>query len=127
MMLVQMNPAVVLGQMNPDFVPGMSALDCLHRGGYFFFLQSSVSVFRSDVFECVESGLFSSYFFSWPFFSESWLSQNPWKVDQIHEFTSIAPNRYRLKNFSAGMVRRRKKKNGDSRITFKKIEKYISD
>lgn len=67
MMLVQMNPAVVLGQMNPDFVPGMSALDRLHQGG-FFFLQSSVSVFRSDVFECVESGLFGSYFFPGHFF-----------------------------------------------------------
>lgn len=36
MMLVQMNPAVVLGQMNPDFVPGTSALDRLHQGGFFF-------------------------------------------------------------------------------------------
>lgn len=127
MMLVQMNPAVVLGQMNPDFVPGMSALDRLHQGGFFFFSKVP-SVFSVLMFSsALKADCLVLIFFSWLFLSESWLSQNPWKFDQIHEFTLIAPNRYRLKNFSAGMVRRRKKKNGDSRITFKKIEKYISD
>lgn len=76
-----------------------------------FFFSKVPSVFSVLMFSsALKADCLVLIFFSWPFLSESWLSQNPWKVDQIHEFTLIAPNRYILKNFSAGIVRGRKKK-----------------